>query len=1112
MANNRKGVGAIPPRSKEDIIAQFLDGTDTKEEAQASLVSLGITPQEAAKLLSRTGGQADQTKQITFDSDLRSLNLVDKNRNFPDQLKALLGLDASNTSLPIRQETQDAVTEDPSLAHDAERLATRLLVNALEQTPSLLETKNVDFLQQNIATAAEQANALVAKTNSGNHGGYARYSKVAYYDVLSNAVVEEPEARVDLAKLVRYADDDKHEGDSPVFVIDAMVWIQGVEVSEFIKGSLTINLNGTDGCNTASFTLDNSNDQFVWSERNLIGIYGESAVTAGASYLSSIEGRLEAAINDSVQNTTLNFENAPQQSVFSKENLEKFAFTGGEQIKSQIYAYKADPNRNPPIKNPKNSISFARFDLSPNRCIFSRMDPVRIFTLYPFRVPGKQYEEGNRYELWCPEFVGYIDNVAIDDDDIRGVSNITIDCFDIREGVLNRMRTSTQVMSGLAAPLDAALGFRTGPTSRPGVATAQTAQDQAFQEQFKDNTAGFYDINSTQFYDDVSTNVYNQPGSHKSLEEAIYDYLVGKEPITTETNNRGVRGVTLGGNFYYNSTTTDIPQARQFLEDWHKFCLFGPKRRPWTKEEAEAVGKGTTTDGEFAPNKVRLWFMLPAEGTGAKNLADLSSVSNNMTHGTNWTSRLEVIKNFVAILDYNFMVTPTGDFVVEFGMSDFRPEDFGAFKPTFRIDKGLISSQIGDEQQSPPSSLSVQFGFGDGAAPPGEIVEGQLTSVFVYSPYIAARYGIETVNESIPSISYKDRKIAQQRAIMMYQKLLARCHVLTMSFSYRPFLLPNRTLHHLRRSRMGSIVSVEKTITLGSSPKGEVSCGLDHVRLFTGFYRNKDDLKTINEIQQEDIRTKGMNPNNFDEMFGIDPTTSSDAIELQVFTTVAAGESTPSSARIGWAANSVLAPASGIYVLDLEDARRKTAALAANSVETNHEPAPQIGDTVVPIAVDQPQPKDKFRWNPIQATPLRVTSPYGPRNDPLTGEPGSGHTAVDFAASNGTPLIAVEDGVIKSAQVEGISGLTVVLNTTNGYGVRYQHMDPSKPTAQPSKTVIKGGTVIGYADSTGRVTGPHLHIQVYKLVKGTPTFDITTMCPGPFSGKSVPKLPSKSGK
>ena len=934
------------------------------------------------------------------------------------------------------------------------------------------------------------------------------YKKVSYVDKLSTTPDIDPEEAVALpdSRVVRYADDDRAESDSPVFLIDAVIWIQGVEVSEFVKGQVTINMSGNDGNNTASFTLDNSNDRFVWTERNLVKFYGPSADLANAPYYRDLGEKAAIALTG----------DGPS----FDQVLQSLAFTGDERLKAEVYAYKANPKRNPPIRNPKNSICFARFDLSPNRCIFTRMDPIRIFSLYPFRVPGKEYEKGKRYELWCPEFTGYVDNVSLEDDDIRGVSTITIDCHDIKEGVLGKMRVSTDLTSGLSTPLEA-LGFRSGPISTPQTGGAPpTVQDQAFQQQFKDNTEGFYDINNTQFYDDVSVTPFAQQVSpNSSLEEAVYDLLVAKEPITAESNNRGVRGVSLGGSFFYDSDASGpqgITESRKFLEDWHKFCLFGPKRRPWTRDEMEEVGRGTTMDGAFAPNKIRLWFMLPKEGTGPKNLADLSNVSIQMSHEISWTSRLEIVRNFVAALDYNFMVSPHGDLIVEFPMVDFRPEDFGEFKSTFRINKGLISTSIGDEQTPPPAGMIVQTGFGEGAGAP-DGVAGNLARIFVYSPYIAARYGIEIVNESIPFLLLKDKAVAQQRSVVMYQKVLARSHVLSMTFSYRPFILPNRPLHHMRRTRIGNVVSMDKTLSLGVSPKGEITCGLDNIRLFSGYYRNQQDLQQIQEVQKKDVANSGIDPNNTAALAGIDQVTSADPIELQVYNTVAAGESTPSSARVGWGPEAILAPASGIYVLDLDAARPKA---AQNSVETAHEPAPEVGDTTAPIVSTEPPTQDKFRSNPLGATPLVVTSPFGPRVSPITGKPAP-HNAVDFDAAQGTPLFAVEDGAVR--QVGGTdkkSGFTVIINTKglpNGnYGVRYQHMDATKSasTVRVGQDVV-AGQLIGYSGGTkgspgaGQVTGPHLHIQVYKL-QGGQTRDITEMCPGPFTGKTTPKTPSKS--
>ncbi len=1123
MVERRKDVGATPKPTKSSIVKGLQDSSLSEPEASEQLQELGQTAENAAETISEALGKDPRSQQIAFDTALSFVNSAAEGRTFVDQLKALLASDGKSTS-QIDAATDTVVRQNPTFAQPGNetKLMQALIDAEIKTSPSLAAPENVEALEEFRAFAAAQAAAVVARTTTkaANSNGSARYPKVAYHDVLSNSVVQEPEQLVALpakrepgatgkpllpgGKLVRYADNIDHESDNPVFIIDAVIYIQGVEVSQYLKGQVTISLNGTDGNNTASFTLDNSNDRFVWTERNLMTFYGASAALAQAPVYANLIEQIKT-------------QTGVTSNALAADFLEQFAFTQDEDLKAQMYAYKADPGRNPKIRNPKNSICFARFDLAPNRSIFNRQDPVRIFSLYPFRVPGKQYEEGSRYELWMPEFTGYIDNVSLEDDDIRGVSTLTIDCYDFKEAVLNRMRISADLTSGLLVPLDA-LGFRSGPISTEKGGAPPTVYDQANQQQFKDNTEGFYDIKNTLYYDDISVTPFAQQISpNSSLEEAVYDLLVAKEPITVEKNNRGVRGVSLGGNFYYDSMQTDATKARKFLEDWHKFCLFGPKRRPWTREEMEAVGAETTTDGAYAPNKIRLWFMLPKEGTGPKNLADLSNVSIAMSHEVNWTSRLEVIKNFVAALDYNFMISPYGDVIVEFPMMDFRPEDFGEFKASLRVDKGLISTSIGDEQASPPAGMIVQTGFAAGADVPGNVA-ANLARIFVYSPYIAARYGIEIINESIPFLQLKDKNVAQQRSVVLYQKALARSHVLTANFSYRPFLLPNRPLHHIRRSRIGNIVTVDKTISLGVAPMGNVSVGLDNIRMFSGYYRNPNDLAKLHDLQKADLSNSGIDPANTALLTGIDVTESADPIELQVFNTVAAGESTPSSARVGWGPEAILAPASGIYVLDLDKARPK---VGAESVETAHEPASVVGDTTTPIVSEEPPNKDKFRSNPLAATPLVVMSPFGQRTHPVTGKPDF-HAAVDFVADQGTALFAVEDGFVATvSEKDKKSGYTVIINTANGFGVRYQHMDADKIRASGPvlqvKQPVKAGQLIGYSGGTkgtagaGQTSGPHLHIQVFELGKqGNPRRDITQMCPGPFSGKTAPKSPNKS--
>lgn len=91
----------------------------------------------------------------------------------------------------------------------------------------------------------------------------------------------------------------------------------------------------------------------------------------------------------------------------------------------------------------------------------------------------------------------------------------------------------------------------------------------------------------------------------------------------------------------------------------------------------------------------------------------------------------------------------------------------------------------------------------------------------------------------------------------------------------------------------------------------------------------------------------------------------------------------------------------------------------------------------------------------------------------------SSHAGMDIAASEGTPIYAVRDGVVAHAHNIGRSG---------GYGnmVRIQH-SPELGTGyahQPALDVTEGMTVkqgqqIGRVGNTGNSRGAHLHFEVY---------------------------------
>lgn len=105
----------------------------------------------------------------------------------------------------------------------------------------------------------------------------------------------------------------------------------------------------------------------------------------------------------------------------------------------------------------------------------------------------------------------------------------------------------------------------------------------------------------------------------------------------------------------------------------------------------------------------------------------------------------------------------------------------------------------------------------------------------------------------------------------------------------------------------------------------------------------------------------------------------------------------------------------------------------------------------------------------------KVSSEYGPRTHPVTGEKGKMHHGVDFAAPNGVSIKASKSGkVILAKSLRGY-GNVVYLDHGNGITTRYAHMSRFSCKAGDN---VKQGQEIGKVGNTGVGTGPHLHFEI----------------------------------
>lgn len=105
-----------------------------------------------------------------------------------------------------------------------------------------------------------------------------------------------------------------------------------------------------------------------------------------------------------------------------------------------------------------------------------------------------------------------------------------------------------------------------------------------------------------------------------------------------------------------------------------------------------------------------------------------------------------------------------------------------------------------------------------------------------------------------------------------------------------------------------------------------------------------------------------------------------------------------------------------------------------------------------------------------------VTSPFGVKrlhNGKPTGE---FHGGVDQRTPAGEAIRAIADGRVIFAKQFNVLGNAVGLDHGQGLGSMYLHMTK---LAVEDGAFVKKGDVLGYAGSTGRSTGPHLHWVLY---------------------------------
>lgn len=128
------------------------------------------------------------------------------------------------------------------------------------------------------------------------------------------------------------------------------------------------------------------------------------------------------------------------------------------------------------------------------------------------------------------------------------------------------------------------------------------------------------------------------------------------------------------------------------------------------------------------------------------------------------------------------------------------------------------------------------------------------------------------------------------------------------------------------------------------------------------------------------------------------------------------------------------------------------------------------GDSGAVATGDFASPFPDVKWRQY------VTSEFGKRTDPVTGEQSVQHNGLDLGRPQGTEIHAVQGGTVKYVINSDVGlGLHLAIDHGGGLVTIYGHC--SAITVKEGDIVQKGD-VIAKVGSTGKSTGPHLHLQV----------------------------------
>ena len=112
----------------------------------------------------------------------------------------------------------------------------------------------------------------------------------------------------------------------------------------------------------------------------------------------------------------------------------------------------------------------------------------------------------------------------------------------------------------------------------------------------------------------------------------------------------------------------------------------------------------------------------------------------------------------------------------------------------------------------------------------------------------------------------------------------------------------------------------------------------------------------------------------------------------------------------------------------------------------------------------------------IRVFPVLGGASFRPEFRAVASPAGRQHLGIDLFAPEGTPLLAVDDG-LASFGTDPLGGNVVNLRSPDGTRAYYAHLS----RFEGGSRAVRAGEVIGYVGTTGNASGkpPHSHFEVH---------------------------------